>query len=47
MNKYRISNPNSNSELDYKSSSTIRTNPARRSWTMGRKRFSWGCNKWI
>ena len=30
MNKYRIENPNSNNELDYKSSSTLRTNPARR-----------------
>ena len=30
MNKYRIENPNSNNELDYKSSSTIRTNPTRR-----------------
>ena len=30
MNKNRIENPNSNNELDCKSSSTIRTNPARR-----------------
>ena len=30
MNKYRIENPNSNNELDCKSSSTLRTNPSRR-----------------
>ena len=30
MNKNRIENPNSNNELDCKSSSTLRTNPARR-----------------
>ena len=30
MNKNWIENPNSNNELDCKSSSTIRTNPARR-----------------
>ena len=29
-NKYRIENPNSNNELDCKSSSTLRTNPSRR-----------------
>ena len=34
MNKYRIENPNSNNELDYKSSSTLRTNPARRKSTI-------------
>ncbi len=32
MNRYRIENPNSNNKLDCKSSSTIRTNPARRSF---------------
>ena len=40
MNKYRIENPNSNNELDYKSSSTLRTNPARRNVMQGRDRWN-------
>ena len=35
MNKYRIENTNSNNELDCKSSSTLRTNPARRKTCQG------------